>query len=50
METYEEGPAPRVFASITGPVTFPDGDDWDYSAGIEDTKFEGFTVRVGAEF
>ncbi|MBC2601789.1 outer membrane protein [Puniceicoccus vermicola] len=35
MESYEEEPETRLFGSIASPVVFPDGDDWDYSAGIE---------------
>jgi len=34
-ETFEEETQPRLYASINSPVTIPDGDDWDYSAGIE---------------
>jgi len=36
MEPIEEEERPtRLFGSIASPITIPDGDDWDYSAGIE---------------
>ncbi|MGE9291194.1 MAG: outer membrane protein [Puniceicoccales bacterium] len=48
FEPMVDEPASRFFASIGIPITFPAGNDWDYSAGVEGrlgvTLVEGLRV------